>query len=247
MPFTPEFSRLLAGDVRARRAGRAPARERGRGGGELPLRAQGGRRRRAADAGSGRTLRLHGRGRAAGRAADDGDGDLLLDLHPGLRRRRRRGGGGRARWAGRTGWRAWSCAATSAAASWASRRPTSRAPPFAAVPADGVYAGCLVPATRARGEPGAAARPRSRSAPTRPSRAASAGSRRTCWTSTATSTASTSASTSSHGCAPMRALRRHRAAGRRRSATDVARRPGPCSVCPDGRLTGADRRAAGCW
>ena len=68
---------------------------------------------------------------------------------------------------------------------------------YAAVPADGVYAAWLVRG----GEHAGRGRPRSRSAPTRRSPAASAGSRPTCWTSPATCTASGSASTSSPTCA----------------------------------------------
>ena len=46
--------------------------------------------------------------------------------------------------AARTGWRAWSCTATAAAASWGSRPPTSPARRYTALPADGVYAGRFV-------------------------------------------------------------------------------------------------------
>ena len=79
--------------------------------------------------------------------------------------------------------------------------PTANVPPPAgtAAPADGVYAGWLHAARHRR----AGARPRSASAPTRPSPAsASAGSRPTCWTATtSSSTASRSRSPSSSGCA----------------------------------------------
>ena len=148
LPFTPEFMPAVAGDVRPRRAGRAPARRAGRGRGELPLRAQGGRRRRRCSRALGRPFGFAVEGVAAGR------------------RRRRRGHAsprptsapastpatwrrGRARSAGRTGSTASSSAATGAAASSASRRPTSMSPPYAAIPADGVYAGRLVTRDRA--------------------------------------------------------------------------------------------------
>ena len=49
-----------------------------------------------------------------------------------------------ATWAVRTGWRAWWCAATSAAAHSASPPPTWRRFRYTAVPSDGVYAGWLI-------------------------------------------------------------------------------------------------------
>ena len=82
---------------------------------------------------------------------------------------------------------------------------------WTAVPADGVYAGRVgAPGRMGTNRPWPAARawPRSRSAPTRPSRCASAGSRPSCSTSTATCTATRWASSSSTGCAAWSATTR---------------------------------------
>ena len=86
VPFTPDFSRLSAEefvhDVLVEHLHAAA----GRGGGELPVRAQGRRRRRAAGAGSGRTFGFAVEGGAAG--APTGGHRFLLDVHPRLHRRR---------------------------------------------------------------------------------------------------------------------------------------------------------------
>ena len=139
-------------------------------------------------------VRLHRGGRAAGRRRTATV--VLVDVHPqpastpATWPRRPR------RWAGRTGWRAWWCAATSAAASWASRRPTCCATAYAAVPADGVYAGLAGPRAGTASRCAAAV-----SIGTNPTfSGGSAGSRRTCWTSPATSTASGWRWTSSPAC-----------------------------------------------
>ena len=76
---------------------------------------------------------------------------LVLDLGPRADRRGRRRGRGPRSWAARTGSTASSCTATTAAASWASRRPTSTRTRPASCPADGVYAGWLVRLDRADG------------------------------------------------------------------------------------------------
>ena len=68
----------------------------------------------------------------------------LVDLHPGLRRRPATWCRRPAPWGGRTGSTASSSAATAGAGRWATRRRTSRARAFTAIPADGVYAGHLV-------------------------------------------------------------------------------------------------------
>ena len=134
--------------VRARRAGRAPARGARRGGGELPVRAQGGRRRRAA--GAARAGRSASRSRARRWSPTDGDGrspprTSAPASTPATWR------GGRARWAGRTGSRASWCAATSAAGSSASRPRTCCADRYAAVPPTAsTRPGCSAAAARSR-------------------------------------------------------------------------------------------------
>ena len=137
-------------------------------------------------------------------ASDDGDGDHLLDLHPGLRRGGRHGVG-RAR-------------ARPAAPGRRRRRPGRPAGPGHGLP-DGERGEPAVhrdpgrrrvrrapgdPRRRAAGPAGSASRPRSRSAATRPSRAAGARSRPSSSTTTATCTASTWASSSCSGCARWR-------------------------------------------
>ena len=154
------------GDVHPHRAGRAPARRPGRGGGELHLRAQGGRHgrhpRRQRDGGSASPSR--GSPLADGQRPTTATGDHLLDLHPGLRRRRRHGLGGAGRWAGRTGSTASSSAATGGAGSMGYPTANVESPPFTAIPADGVYAGHLVTRDRAAGPAATGSRRRSRSA-----------------------------------------------------------------------------------
>jgi riboflavin kinase/FMN adenylyltransferase len=121
---------------------------------------------------------------------------------PGLRRRRGHGVGARALGRPLPSRRVVVRGDPARAGSWATRPRTWRAPPFTAIPSDGVLrrgAGHPDPA-QGRGQRQAPGR-RSRSAPTRRSRAAGARSRRTCSTSTATSTASTSAWSSCSGCA----------------------------------------------
>ena len=125
----------------ARGAGRAPARGGRRGRAQLQVRPPGGGRRRGAD----RVGRGSG---SASRVVDlvtDGAGDQSRSPRPtsapastpATSRRRRR------RWAARTGSRAWSCTATSAAGSWVPHGQR-RHPPYTALPADGVYAGRFV-------------------------------------------------------------------------------------------------------
>ena len=144
LPFTPEFMRLPPSRVHAHRARRAAARRAGRGGRELPLRPQG--RRHRADARPPRAGGSASPSRACrwprSRATDDGDVTISSTY---VRACVAAGDWPRppGRWAGRTGSTASSSAATGAAGSWASRRPTWR-PRYTAIPADGVYAGHLV-------------------------------------------------------------------------------------------------------
>ena len=141
VPFTAEFSRLPAEafvhDVLVEHLHAAA----GRGGRELPLRAQGRRRRGAA--GTARPdVRLRRRGRARWSSAD-GTVFSSTYIRVCVDAGDVRGGGRGARPAAPARRASW-CAATSAAASWASRPPTCCVHRYAAVPADGVYAGWLV-------------------------------------------------------------------------------------------------------
>ena len=212
LPFTLGVLPAARRGVRPRRAGRAAARGGRRGGGELPVRAQGGRRRARCWTGSG--ARSASPPRASPLVADDGHG-LLLDLHPGLRRRRRRGAAAaalgrphrvegvvvRGDQRGRElGFPTANLLAPPVRRDAGRRRLRRLAGPRAAA---------------GRGRAGGACR----SAPTRPSPAGSAGSRRTCWTSTATSTASSSALDFVARLREQRRVRRRRAAGRPDRAT----------------------------
>jgi riboflavin kinase/FMN adenylyltransferase len=132
--------------------------------------------------------------------------------------------------------RASSCAATSAARDrLPDREPRSRCR-GAPCPADGVYAGRLV-----RGR--SSSRPPSASAPTRPSPAASAGSRRTSSTSPATCTASGRPGV--HRPAARHAALRRRRAARRADGPGRGARPRahpPLSGRPDSPLLGSSDR-----
>ncbi len=164
LPFTKEFSKLAPGRLRGEGPGRQAARAGRRRGPQLPLRAQGHRQRR--DARRARHhLRLHRRGHRPLRARGGGRRRaVLLHAHPPPGRRRRRGRARWRSWAGRTASRASSYGVRSAAANWASRRPTwrpCRTPP--SPPTASTRACCTSRARRCR-------RP-SRSAPTRSSTA----------------------------------------------------------------------------
>ena len=127
-----------------------------------------------------------------------------------------------------------SCTATTAAASWATRPPTwARSPPAWCPPTASMPAGCCGPGCH-RTTPTAPCRPRSRSAPTRPSTAPSAGSRPTSWTApTSTSTASdVVAGVRSSGCAPPSATTRSRRCCRRWRRTSSSCRRVLSSIVP---------------
>ena len=196
---------------------------RGRGGGELPLRPQGGRRRRRCCARLGRTVRLRRRGAPRWDAADDGDvtisstyiracvdaGDVVGGRAALGRPHRVEGvvvrGDQRGRELGFPTANLQSRRVRRDPGRRRLRRPWS-------------------PATRAAAPAASGSRPRSRSAPTRRSRAGAPVEAYVLdfdgdlygehW-----------ASTSSRGCAAMAPLRRRRAAGRRRWRQDVERRP----------------------
>ena len=191
----------VGGDVRPRRAGRAPARE--RGGGRARTSASATRRPATWRCWSGWAARSGSPWRTrrwwlAARA--ESQPGRVLDVHPSLRRRRRRRGGGPG--AG---------PAAPAGGHRRARRPArSRARLPDREPAHrAARRGAGRRGLRGVAGAGAAADPsrcgrRSRSAPTRPSPAGSAGSRRTCSTSTAISTASGLPSTSWPGCGRQR-------------------------------------------
>ena len=137
--------------VRPQRPRRHPARRRRRGREQLPVRPPGGRDPRDAR-GARRDAGLRGRRRRAGRRRrrHAGRRPSCASASPRATSRPRP-----RRWAARTASRARSCTATTAAASSATRPPTSPSPRHAAVPADGVYAGCASSARTATRLPAA--------------------------------------------------------------------------------------------